>query len=39
MSSAYSHMRHKRGAIEQGLEKFIREEVDYQEQLEAAGYR
>ena len=39
MSSAYNHVRHKKGVIEQGMEKFIREEVDYQEQLEAAGYR
>jgi hypothetical protein len=39
MSSAYNHVRHKKGVIEQGMEKFIREEVDYQEQLEAApGY-
>ena len=35
----YNHVRHKKGVIEQGMEKFIREEVDYQEQLEAAGYR
>ena len=35
MSSAYNHVRHKKGVIEQGMEKFIREEVDYQEQLEA----
>jgi hypothetical protein len=39
MSSAYNHVRHKKGVIEQGMEKFIREEVDYQEQLEVAGYR
>jgi len=32
-------VRHKKWVIEQGMEKFIREEVDYQEQLEAAGYR
>ena len=38
-SSAYNHVRHKKGVIEQGMKKFIREEVDYQEQLEAAGYR
>ena len=34
-----NHVRHKKWVIEQGMEKFIREEVDYQEQLEAAGYR
>ena len=28
-SSAYNHVRHKKGVIEQGMEKFIREEVDY----------
>jgi hypothetical protein len=37
--SAYNHLRHKKGVIEQGMEKFIWEEVDYQEQLEATGYR
>ena len=39
MSSEYDHVRHKKGVIEQGMEKFIREEVEYQDQLEAAGYR
>ena len=39
MRSAYNHVRHKKGVIERFMEKFIREEVDYQEQLEAAGYR
>ena len=34
-----NHVRHKKWVIEQGMEKFIRKEVDYQEQLEAApGY-
>jgi hypothetical protein len=39
MSSAYNHVRHKKGVIEQGMEKFIREEVEYQDQLKPAGYR
>jgi hypothetical protein len=39
MGSEYNHVRHKKEMIEQGMERFIREEVDYQEQLEAAGYR
>ena len=39
MSRAHNHVRHKKGMIEQGIEKFIREEVDHQEQLEAASYR
>ncbi len=38
MSSTYNHVRHKKGVIEQGMEKFIREEVEHQERLEAAGY-
>jgi hypothetical protein len=30
MSIAHNHVRHKKGLIEQGMERFIREEVDYQ---------
>jgi hypothetical protein len=39
MSSTYNHVRNKRGEDERGMEMFIREEVDHQERLEAAGYR
>ena len=39
MSSAYNHVRCKRGEDERSMEMFIREEVEHQERLEAAGYR
>ena len=39
MSSAYNHVRSKRGEEERSMEMFIREEVGHQERLEAAGYR
>ena len=39
MSRAHNNVRHKKVVIERGMEKFIRKEVDYQEQPEAAGYR
>jgi len=38
MNNTYHHVKHKKGVIEQGMEKFIWEEVDHQEQLEAVGY-
>ncbi len=39
MSSAYNHVRSKREEDDRSMEKFIREEVEHQERLEAAGYR
>ena len=39
MSSAYNHVRSKRGEDERSTAMFIREEVEHQERLEAAGYR
>jgi hypothetical protein len=39
MSSAYNHVRSKRGEDERSIAMFIREEVEHQEPLEAAGYR
>ena len=39
MSSAYNHVRCKRREDERSMEMFIREEVEHQERLEAAGYR
>ena len=39
MSSAYNHVRSKRGEDERSMAMFIREEVEHQERLEAAGYR
>jgi hypothetical protein len=39
MSSAYNHVRSKRGEDERSMAMFIRKEVEHQERLEAAGYR
>jgi hypothetical protein len=39
MSSAYNHVRSKRGKDERSMSMFIRKEVEHQERLEAAGYR
>jgi hypothetical protein len=39
MSSAYNHVRSKRGKDERSMAMFIRKEVEHQERLEAAGYR
>jgi hypothetical protein len=39
MSSAYNLVRSKRGDDERSMAMFIREEVEHQERLEAAGYR
>jgi len=39
MSSAYNHVPSKRVEDERSMAMFIREEVEHQERLEAAGYR
>jgi hypothetical protein len=39
MSSAYNHVRSKRGEDEHRKAMFIREELEHQERLEATGYR
>jgi hypothetical protein len=39
MSSAYNHVRSKRGKDERSMAMFIRKEVEHQERLEAAVYR
>ena len=39
MSSAYNYVRSKREEDDHSMEMFIREEVEHQERLEAAGYR
>jgi hypothetical protein len=39
MSSAYNHVRSKRGKDERSMAMFIRKEVEHQERLEAARYR
>jgi hypothetical protein len=39
MSSAYNHVRSKRGKDERSMAMFIRKEVEHQERPEAAGYR
>jgi hypothetical protein len=39
MSSAYNHVRSKRGEDERSMALFIREEVEHQERLEEVGYR
>jgi hypothetical protein len=39
MSSTYNHLRERRVENERGMEILIREEVEHQEWLEAAGYR
>jgi hypothetical protein len=39
MSSTYNHVRNKRGEDHRDMEMFIREEIEHQERLEAAGYR
>jgi hypothetical protein len=38
MNSTYNHVRSKRGENERSMKMFIREEVEHQERLEAAGY-
>jgi hypothetical protein len=39
MSSAYNHVRSTRGKDELSMARFIRDEVEHQDRLEAAGYR
>ena len=39
MSSAYNYVRTKRGEDERSMAMFIREKVQHQERLEAAGYQ
>ena len=39
MSSAYNHVRSKRGQVERSMAMSIRKEIEHQERLEAAGYR
>ena len=39
MSSAYNYVRSKKEEDDHSMEMFIREEVEHQERLEAAGYR
>ena len=39
MSITYNDVRSKRGKDERSMAMFIREEVEHQERLEAAGYR
>ncbi len=39
MSSTYKHVRNMTGWNERGMEMLIRDEIEHQERLEAAGYR